>query len=796
MPPLVYSVIIVTHNNLQHTVACLESLLRFFPEQSEIIVVDNASSDGTRSYLLAMAEHHDALSLRFLDENLGWCAAGNQGLALAQGRYLVLLNNDVMLPPGWLEGLHACMDRVAEKDTGFGPVGMVGPISNTVGGLQKVSGPNRPTLEELDQFAALIRERHAGQWQQTWFLSGFCLMISRACYEAIGAMDERFSPGGFDDNDLVLRAQEAGWTCLIAGDVYIHHEGGATFKLAYPDNHFGMNNQATFSAKWRERRQGPRKLVAIYRIKNARATIEASLAATARFADRIVVLDDGSDDGTSEIVKQHPAVSTYLYQDLPFDERRDRNHLLRLAAAHQPDWVISIDADEIFEMDRDRAQVLMHLNDPHVKVLGFHWYTFWEPEHRWFRSDGIFGNMSGYRMYRWEPSRKIVAGTVDGLHCGNIPRFPEGVYRYTNIRVQHLGYDRESLRRAKYEFYREKDKDPDPRLVGNSDYRHLVSSSISLRKYPQKHGLALCIIVKNEAEGLEPFLDAWQAFVDEICIVDTGSTDTTLNIAANFTYKIERFAMRGLQLDEARNRAIAMTDMPWILSMDPDESIDRAFLPRLQRLMDDAETHAFSFEVANHQKEGKPVATLAIRLFRNRPDIFYSRPVHETLEQSLDAIHDLVIKPAGIPIHHYGFLKSDARVQEKVEAYYRCNRTYRESHPEDPMPLVQRSPALAQRRQAYGSRPIPRKGLVPGCGFPLTLRAIGIFAPGTSYPSLGKFTPAGTTGPSHPRPGDGYDEQLGRNDAATALRGRCACRSGAHADRRIRGGRVRQPWTK
>jgi len=686
MSPITYSVIVVTHNNLPYTVTCMNSLLQSLPEHAEIIVVDNDSSDGTRAYLHELAERNEALSILPLNENQGWCRAGNLGLARATGDYLVLLNNDVMLPELWLEGLRECMDYGAQEKPGSGLIGMVGPLSNSVGGMQQVSGPSRPNQEELNQFAKMIRLRQARQWEQAWFLSGFCLMISRACYEHIGNMDERFSPGGFDDNDLVLRAQEAGWSCMVAGDVYVHHEGGATFKTAYPDNMMGLRNRTAFSEKWREHRAGHRTLVAVYRIKNAKSTILASIEATARFADHIVVLDDGSTDGTGDLVKNMPKVSTYVYQDLPFDERRDRNQILQLAAKHNPDWVISIDADEIFEMEKERAQKLMHLNDPHTKVLGFHWYTFWEPTHKWFRADGIFGSMSGFRMYKWEPNQSIVGGTAEGLHCGNIPRFSKGAYRYTNIRVRHLGYDQEELRREKHRFYRELDKHPDAALVGNNNYHHLISSTVTLRNYQKKQGLALCMILKNEAENLESFLNTWEPFVDEICIVDTGSTDETLQIASRFTDKIERFNMVDLQLAEARNRSIAMTNLPWILSLDPDETIDHTQFPLLQRLTDDAETHACSFEIANHQKEGQPAVTLGIRLFRNCPDIYYTRPVHETLEQSLHAIPDLIVKPSGMPIEHYGFLKPDKLVQGKVDLYYEANKIFREANPEDPLP--------------------------------------------------------------------------------------------------------------
>ncbi|CAM2010071.1 glycosyltransferase [Acanthopleuribacter pedis] len=681
------SIIVVTHNNLIQTIRCLTSLQRTIPDTDcEVLVVDNASTDGTRGYLGELSTTDTRFVPVLLEQNTGWCVGANRGLERAGGDYLVLLNNDTVLPEGWLEGLRTCLDEAGRNLRGSGPVGLVGPVSNAVGGMQQVAGPPNAEWETVNRHAAVWRKQQDRNWQRAWFLSGFCLMTTRAFYEDVGGLDERFSPGGFDDNDWVLRGEERGWTCVVAADIFVYHEGGATFRNARPDMNLGLANRAAFSQKWREQRTRQPKLVAAYRVKNARDTIVASLDATAAFADAIVILDDGSTDGCSDLMRNHPAVTRYEYQDLPFDERRDRNHILAMAGELDPDWIITVDSDEVFEMDRERAQTLMTLNDPHVKVLGFHWYTFWDAEHHWYRADGIFGNMAGYRMYRYQPNQRIVDGTPEGLHCGNIPQFAEGARRFTNIRVRHLGYDREVLRRAKYTFYRTVDKNPDAALVGNTTYNHLISDTVTLRRYQKRHGLSLCLITKNEGEYLEAFLNEWQAYVDEICIVDTGSTDNTLDIAAHFTNNIQHFRMDGLQLDEARNRAKGMARQPWILAMDPDEVIDRGAMMQLQRLLDDPEPHAYSFEVANHQKDDPPVHTLAVRLFRNIPELYYTRPVHETIEQALYRIPDVTVRPSGIAIQHYGFLKSDQRVQAKVDAYYEANKKYRDAHPEDALP--------------------------------------------------------------------------------------------------------------
>jgi GT2 family glycosyltransferase len=681
-----FSVIVVTHNALEFTVRCVESLRRHLPPRTELIFVDNASTDGTRAYLKEVTERMgEGAQLLPLDRNEGWCRGINAGLERARGTYLVLLNSDVAVTPEWLAGLRECMDEAGTVVPGLRRVGLVGPVTNSAGGPQQVANPPPYHAAALDTHARRHRANYRRNWGASFFLSGFCLMIHRECYAEIGGLDERFSPGGFDDNDLVLRAQQRGWDCVIAGDVYIHHEGSATFRVVAPELRGGLVNRGRFYEKWRERRPPTPRLIAAYRVKNAEATLKQSLDATARFADGIVVLDDGSTDGTRALCEHHPAVLRYEYQNLPFHERRDRNHVLAMAAEQGADWIISVDSDEVFELDRPRAQRLMRLTDPHVKVIGFHWYTFWEPSHTYFRADGIFGNMSGYRMYRHEPGQRIVLGTENGLHCGNIPQFPAGAARYTNVRVRHLGYDAEPLRRAKHARYRQLDPSPRPDLVGNSDYAHLLSHTVMLRRYAMEHGVSLCLITRNEEERLEGFLAALEPFVDEICIVDNGSSDRTQEIARRFTDKVVELPTDKLELDRLRNRCLDLATQPWILVMDPDEELALQDLPRMQRLMDDLDVHAYTFQVSNHQKEGPPVMTLAARLFRNDPRIRFSRPVHETVERSFAAHPALVVRPSGVPIQHYGFLKEDRAVEGKLQRYYERNREYREAHPEDAM---------------------------------------------------------------------------------------------------------------
>jgi glycosyltransferase involved in cell wall biosynthesis len=687
MNPPSYDILLVTENNLHQTVLCLDALLRTLPPNASITILDNGSTDGTRAYLREMSARASPIArVVFNEARVGWYGAINAGLRETRGCYIVILSNDVRVGPEWLEGLSDCMDRAPALLADIQKVGLVGPVANCARNRHQVVDAHY-TAETFDEYARRHQTAHARRWVPALFLSGFCALMRRECYEAVGGFDEHLTAGGYCENDLCLRAQEKGWHAVVAGDVLVHRmraeecmNGGA----GMPENRAGA--LSLLFDKWRARKAGPRRLVAVYRVKNGADTLPQSLAATRRFADAIVVLDDGSTDATAEICKRHEAVSCYEYQTLAFDERRDRNRILELAARFDPDWVISIDADEVFEMERERAQRLMHLSDPHIQALGFHWYTFWDPAHTYFRADGAFGQTNGFRMYRWAPGQSIVLGTPEGLHCGNIPQFAEGAHRFTNVRVRHLGYDSDEKRQAKFRFYREVDGNPQEYLVGSKDYSHLVSPTVTLRKYSKTFGVSLCLITRNEEERLEAFLSFFEPYVDEICIVDTGSTDRTLPIARHYTQKIDCLQPDRLELDQARNRSLALATQPWILALDPDEEIAFWDMSRLQRLVDDLEAHAFSFDVVNYQKEGGPVMTVALRLFRRDGRIFYSNPVHETIEQSLRAIPNAVIKPAGFPIHHYGYLKDDTQIQKKIEAYFQRNQAHRLAHPHEPMP--------------------------------------------------------------------------------------------------------------
>ncbi len=233
----------------------------------ELIVIDNGSTDGTGTYLAGV---QDAVPVPVTvvsnARNLGFPAAINQGLKAARGDYLVLLNNDAVVTDAWLDQLIALAEMEEEgttkntKDTkgesGRGNrvrmrIGLTGPMSNYASPPQLVENVPYANLEEMNEFARRWRHQPRGQWFTTGKLSGFCLLMKRAVFEAVGGLDERFGLGLFDDNDLAERARRAGFELAVAHDLFVHHFGSRTFAGAGIDaEKLLQENSDKFSRKW------------------------------------------------------------------------------------------------------------------------------------------------------------------------------------------------------------------------------------------------------------------------------------------------------------------------------------------------------------------------------------------------------------------------------------------------------------------------------------------------------------------------------------------------------------------
>ncbi|WP_410511872.1 bifunctional glycosyltransferase family 2 protein/class I SAM-dependent methyltransferase [Paenibacillus sp. BR2-3] len=235
------SIVILTRNNLTYTKLCLESIRRYTQEGSyELIIVDNGSTDGTVEWLKEQPDLH----VLYNKENLGFPKGCNQGMAAATGDYMLLLNNDTIVTVNWLDQLLNCL-RSDER------IGAVGPVTNAAAYYTAIPVPYR-TLEELDLFAGEYNKADPAKWEERIKLIGYCLLMKREVFEKVGWLDERFSPGNYEDEDYCLRIRFAGYKLMLCKDTFIQHFGSASFN-ENPSSFSSVlqENESKFAEKWK-----------------------------------------------------------------------------------------------------------------------------------------------------------------------------------------------------------------------------------------------------------------------------------------------------------------------------------------------------------------------------------------------------------------------------------------------------------------------------------------------------------------------------------------------------------------
>jgi len=231
------SIVVLCYNGLEETTRpCLESIISNTPIASyELIVVDNASADGTADYLKDFAAQHAHVRIQLNDTNKGYSGGNNDGIKLAQGQNIVLLNNDTLVPAGWLDSLLKLFSEQPD-------VGLIGPITNSAGNEQRIelNGLNEKNYENI---SAAYVERQKGVWFTTEKLGFFCVATRRTLIEKIGYLDEKFGIGMFEDDDYCIRAKKAGFTLAVVEDCFVYHKGSVSFKKLSSSDYIEIFNK-------------------------------------------------------------------------------------------------------------------------------------------------------------------------------------------------------------------------------------------------------------------------------------------------------------------------------------------------------------------------------------------------------------------------------------------------------------------------------------------------------------------------------------------------------------------------
>ena len=199
--------------------------------------------------------------------------------------------------------------------------------------------------------------------------------------------------------------------------------------------------------------------------------------------------------------------------------------------------------------------------------------------------------------------------------------------------------------------------------------------------------LSLCMIVKNEEASLPQCLQSVANVVDEMIIVDTGSTDNTVTIAQNMGAKVYHFSWCN-DFAVARNFGLQYAHGDWVLVLDADEVLTPAIIPQIQVAMEDE--HNLVVNIIREEVGAiQSPYSLVSRLFRNHPQIRFSRPYHSMIDDSVTALlaqetHWRVISFETIAMLHYGYHPTAIASLDKYNRSKTIMEGFYRSHPHDP----------------------------------------------------------------------------------------------------------------
>ena len=228
-----YSFVIVSWNAREHLLACLESLLSDpVGREGEIIVVDNASSDGSPQ---AVARCFPQVKLILNKQNLGFAAATNQGLEESSGKYVFLINSDVIVLPGCLEALIGCFEaerragllgpRLLNPDRSLQPSCMIFPSLRSV--LCRTFALDKLFPKTLWSASLFLPLSLHDRTREVDGLSGAFWAVRREALREVGLLDEGFFMYG-EDIDWCRRFHRCGWRVIYCAEAEAIHVGGAS----------------------------------------------------------------------------------------------------------------------------------------------------------------------------------------------------------------------------------------------------------------------------------------------------------------------------------------------------------------------------------------------------------------------------------------------------------------------------------------------------------------------------------------------------------------------------------------
>ncbi len=691
------SIILPVGKDSKNFKTCIQNIRRHTAVPYEIVfAVNPLNQEKIRQYLKHKSYEKIDFQIVLCSENLGLAEACNEGIKGSSGEYIVLLRDQVIVSNDWCDGMLECMNSSEHT-------GIIGPMSNNrTAGKQCVGDSNHVMVDQLEKFAGSFRERNRHRRVPSREIMGFCMLFRRSLVERIGPFDEELEQGTGTD-DYCLRAALEGYNNFIAGDVFV-------LCGALPPK----GNKRFFDYKWRDidaSSHDGERLGVLNAITDAEKLYQME-----EVDEAIVTLIDGIKYSPDEKAIYHRLTEILIdckrfkegleaINSISGDKERDAK-TVELTGFCKEGMELYDEADRY----ADRALSLNPSSGPALNLKGMLAYkkgdipASEEFFNRAIASDPGYGDAyTNVGVLSWEAGRKEDALELLEKGCMLSPTVADNITTYHSVVSEMSEFERaENIFRKTKTLYpqnrriafllidvliRQEKYDSAIREIreamitfGLSDGILSAAQAVLAKLDVQERGegkkkpaLSLCMIVKDEEDWLVRCLMSIMPVVDEMIVVDTGSTDRTREIAKVFGAKVYDFEWND-DFSEARNFSLSKATGDWILVLDADEALSPLDYKRLTRIVKSDTDHPVAYSIVTRNYVKPPYITgwtcndgqyaeeedgtgwhpsLKVRLFSNDNRIRFQSPVHEFVENSLMK-HGIEIRKCDIPIHHYG----------------------------------------------------------------------------------------------------------------------------------------------
>ncbi len=726
-PTPLISIIVVLSDRKGKSKKCLKRLVKHTGEPIEIIAVHSSGNDNDIDWIHRLPGSGVPMTPVSAGGQGRLAECFNAGILEASGQHLVLLQDTAVVGEGWLSGLLS-----HGKDTDNG--GIVGPMWNGGSGLQRPPFGPGETAVKRDPWIREFRKSHEGRKVATRKIDSFCMLFSRRLVETVGLFDARLVSHGFETEDFCLRTTLAGFRNLIAGDIYVHCDGanpGMESRSGADRGH--LADKKIFDGKWSGISPASpmgTELIVVSALEQAMEAHEKG-DTDAAISNLVEAIKRAPEDR-----RIYTTLAEILIDGKRFDEAlaaieqsgsEEEDGYTRELMGYCHEGLNNLDeaathGSRALAMNRDSARAL--------NLMGVVAYRQGDRDGAEALFKKAAAGDSGYGepwtnlgVMAWTDGRQPEALDLLEKGCMLSPGRGDSATHYHAAAVQLNGCDRaESVFREAQALHpsnrrlafllidvllqqgkrMEAMAASEEALLTFGIEPGLVAAALEIRRQvgpptldtrrSSSNTIALCMIVKNEAQHMGRCLMSVHGLADEIIVVDTGSDDSTRELAEVFGAQVYDFPW-GDDFAAARNFSLSKASAGWVLVLDADEAISpqdhgairalarrRAGKPVVYNFVtrnytDQVGAQGWTANDLHYRKESRGLGwfpSIKVRLFPNHRQVQFEKPVHEYVEGTLERI-GAAIEHCAVPIHHYGRLDQE-KTRAKGEAYYRLGK--------------------------------------------------------------------------------------------------------------------------